>query len=107
MLYAWDVLNAYHTAVHARRAQPMPRDRRPLEADADLQTTQLTVHPAAPAAGRAIRDLSLPTDALIVIVRRGGASLVPRGGTVLEAGDEVTVLAPEAETAVIEGMLRG
>jgi len=107
MLYAWDVLNAYHTAVHAGRAQQMPRDRRPLAADTDLQTTQLTVGPAAPAAGRAIRDLSLPTDALIVIVRRGGASLVPHGGTVLEAGDDVTVLAPEAKITVIEGMLHG
>ena len=43
-------------------------------------------------AGRALRDLDLPPGTLVALIRRRGETLVPRGGTVLEAGDRLTVL---------------
>jgi cell volume regulation protein A len=42
--------------------------------------------------GRAIRELPLPTDALIVLVVRGKEVISPRGSTVLQGGDQVYVL---------------
>ncbi len=42
----------------------------------------------------AVRELSLPTGLLLVLVRRDGRELIPSGGTVLEEGD-TAVLAAE------------
>jgi CBS-domain-containing membrane protein len=46
----------------------------------------------SPLAGRALREIRLPLDALVLAIRRGGTTLVPRGDTRLEAGDRLTVL---------------
>lgn len=50
------------------------------------------LEPGAPAEGRRIADLPLPPDCLVMAVVRGEEILVPRGDTVLQAGDEVLAL---------------
>ncbi|HXF60118.1 MAG TPA: TrkA family potassium uptake protein [Caldilineaceae bacterium] len=47
------------------------------------------VHPEAPAAGRAIRDLALPSECVFAAIIRGGQLLIPRGHLVLLPGDEI------------------
>lgn len=47
------------------------------------------IPPGARAVGVAIKDLALPEQCVIAAVIRKGKMLVPRGPTVLEAGDEV------------------
>ncbi|HWP43448.1 MAG TPA: potassium/proton antiporter [Blastocatellia bacterium] len=47
-------------------------------------------------AGRSIVSLGLPRGALIVLINRGNEFLIPSGGTVLEAGDTLLVLADRA-----------
>ena len=42
--------------------------------------------------GMPVRDLQLPTDVLIVLVRRGDATLIPHGDLVIESGDRVTFM---------------
>jgi trk system potassium uptake protein TrkA len=52
----------------------------------------------SPCQGKAIRDLDLPPDTVIVSVIRGGKLVIPRGDTTLEAGDEIlAVSAVKAE----------
>ncbi|MBX6341738.1 MAG: CBS domain-containing protein, partial [Thermomicrobiaceae bacterium] len=59
------------------------------------------VEPRSPLAGRAVRDLRLPGEALIVAIQRDGLTIVPRGSTELAPGDVLTVLvSPAAERAV-------
>jgi amino acid transporter/mannitol/fructose-specific phosphotransferase system IIA component (Ntr-type) len=48
--------------------------------------------PAAQLIGSAIRDVQLPQGTLIAVVRRGRRTIVPRGDTVLEAGDRLTII---------------
>lgn len=48
--------------------------------------------PAEDWIGRALAELEMPEGALVALVRRRGHTLVPRGGTVLEAGDRLTIL---------------
>lgn len=43
----------------------------------------------SPALGKAIRDLQLPADTVIVSIIRDGKLVIPRGDTSLQAGDEV------------------
>ncbi len=43
----------------------------------------------SPCRGKAIRELDLPPDTVIVSVIRGGKLVIPRGDTKLETGDEI------------------
>lgn len=42
--------------------------------------------------GKAIKDITLPKDSLLVMVRRGDESLMAHGDTTLEEGDHVTII---------------
>jgi cell volume regulation protein A len=71
--------------------------------DADDITDHLVevvIPPGASAAGRRILDLQLPGGALIVVVTRQGARLVPTGSTVLEAGDHLLLLGDAAASGL-------
>jgi chloride channel protein, CIC family len=55
-----------------------------------------TVSPISSVAGKFVRDLGLGQGVLLVAVRRGGAMLIPKGDTKLEAGDRIVMIAPPA-----------
>lgn len=62
---------------------------------------EVTLADDSPAASVAIADLGIPRDASLVAVVREDRLVVPRGDTVLQAGDEVLVLVTaDAEPAV-------
>ena len=55
-----------------------------------------------PADGKDLAELGLPRDSTVVAIIRDGHVIVPRGDTVLRAGDEVLVLTtPDAEDDVV------
>lgn len=62
---------------------------------------EVTLADASPAAGVSLADLDFPRDATVVAVVRHDRLVVPRGDTVLSAGDEVMILVTgDAENAV-------
>ncbi len=60
--------------------------------NATSKLIQVQLPPSSPAAGKSIVELGLPRGALFVSVGRNGDDLVPNGGTVLQAGDRITLL---------------
>lgn len=46
----------------------------------------------APLVGKAMRELNLPPDTLVALVRRQNEVLVPRGSTTLTVGDRITII---------------
>ena len=42
--------------------------------------------------GTALKDLAVPADCVLIYIMRGGLLFIPRGGTLLMAGDDVTAL---------------
>ena len=46
--------------------------------------------------GRSLRDVDMPEGCLVALVRRGRESIVPRGGTMLQAGDRLTIIGEPA-----------
>jgi trk system potassium uptake protein TrkA len=66
-----------------------------------LEIIEMEVTDGAPAAGRKVIDIDLPDGSLIISVLREGGGIVPRGDTVIEAGDEVLlVLDPGVEADI-------
>ncbi len=51
----------------------------------------------AGAVGKSLAELSLPKSAHIMAIISGGEVIVPKGDTVLSAGDELLILAEEGE----------
>lgn len=68
---------------------------------------EVVVAPGAPAAGRRLVDLRLPSGALVVLVSRGGDFLVPTGATDLRPGDTALVLADPPALARVHQVLGG
>ena len=68
--------------------------------------SEATLTDQSPSAGRDIAELGLPRDSTVVAIIRDSHVIVPRGDTVLRAGDEVLVLStPEAEDDVVSTLL--
>jgi len=51
-------------------------------------------------AGQAVRDILFPPDSLLVLVIRDGEQLIPRGKTVILAGDKLVLSAPAVSDAL-------
>lgn len=73
------------------------RPRYPLEfdrtEDMDGETCEFDLRPDSAASGQRVMDLKLPTNVLILLIRRGRKFLVPSGQTRIEAHDTLLVLA--------------
>ena len=76
----------------------------PIEVDAlgSLELVDFAVAPNHSIAGAAVRELGLPRSALVAVVARDGATIPPRGSTVIRAGDRLFVLAPRSMRPSLE-----
>jgi trk system potassium uptake protein TrkA len=67
----------------------------------EARLVEVTLAGDSPADGRAIVDLGIPRDATVVAVIRKDHVIVPRGDTIVYAGDEVVALVtPDSEAEV-------
>jgi trk system potassium uptake protein TrkA len=73
----------------------------------EAQLIEVTLADDSPADGKSILDLAMPRDASIVAVVRGGHVVVPRGDTVVQAGDEVLALTTPASEDAVKHILIG
>jgi cell volume regulation protein A len=73
----------------------------------ESELIEFTVREGSPGDNRKVLELRLPRSALAVLISRGDNYIVPRGGTVLMAGDEVLVLAEQSDIATVRALLEG
>jgi len=99
-----DVIRAYDLALKRRAAQRHRESALRLDAftPSRVRVLELEIARSAPADGRRLSELSLPPGCVVASLRRGRETIVPRGPTLLRAGDVlvVTVDSPESEQAV-------
>lgn len=55
----------------------------------DIHLSKLTLDASHPWCSRQIKDLKLSPGNLIILIRRNGQTIIPRGDTILEPGDEL------------------
>jgi len=67
------------------------------------ELVRVTLPEGAPAAGKAVKDLDLPADSLLVAVIRGEEMEIPRGTTVLLPGDSVLAITSQQSLSVLRG----
>jgi trk system potassium uptake protein TrkA len=71
----------------------------------EARLVEVTLASDSPADGQAIVDLGIPRDATVVAVIRQDHVIVPRGDTMLYAGDEVVALVTPESEAEVTGLL--
>jgi len=71
-----------------------------------VSIVEMTLPDGSPSVGRAVYEMRLPADAVIVAILREGHVVIPQPETVLTAGDEVRALAsPEVERALRDAVV--
>src|SRR5215475_9759971 len=63
------------------------------------------VHPRAPAGGRALRDLPLPSECAVTAIIRRGQLLIPRPDLVLQPADEVLAVVHASQAPQLASLL--
>jgi cell volume regulation protein A len=66
----------------------------------DADVIELTLDASAAVVGRSLAEVPMPVSARVAMVLRAGTGVVPRGDTVLEAGDVLVVVAGAGHEAV-------
>jgi trk system potassium uptake protein TrkA len=68
---------------------------------------ELNLPATSPCVGKAIRNLSLPPDTVVVSIIRDGKLVIPRGDTQLNAGDDVLAVSTVAAERALKDILVG
>lgn len=72
-----------------------------------VQIDEIFIPSDSPAAGKALREIDLPKEAVVGCVLRGETVIIPRGATVLLGGDLVVLIAGGEQERKAVGMLAG
>lgn len=73
--------------------------------DENSQKTELIIPETSDVIGKQVVELGLPQSAVIILIRRENNSIVPRGGTVVEAGDRLLFLTENTDLPKIKSIL--
>ena len=85
------VVSAYHYALGTSTGRHLYRDRVRVRTLPGSKFFEAEVHRGSPIDGEAVRDVAWPEDATLVSIRRGSQVLIPRGVTIIENGDILTL----------------
>lgn len=100
-----DIAKAYQLGA-LRRAELEHRwQQMRVSSHSGAQLAEQIVAPGSAGVGRPIRDLGLPREAIITTIRRGGSAIIPRGDTILRAGDRLTVLGKPEQLELVRQRL--
>ena len=103
LLHRSDVIHAYDIALTRRAARRHQAHMARLDAVTPemVNVIEVEVQPDCQSAGRAVKDIPWPRDCVIASLRRGRQILIPRGNTVLRAGDILVAVAGEQQQAEV------
>jgi CIC family chloride channel protein len=93
-----DVIHAYDIALTRRITQRHQEHAVLLDAltPANVGVSDVAVEIGAPAADKFMKEIPFPRECVVASVRRGGQVFIPRGETLLRAGDVLVVVAEGA-----------
>lgn len=84
------VVAAYHHALGASTDRHLYRQRLRQRVQPGATFYEVPVPPGSAAAGRRVRELDWPEEAVLVSIRRDAAVIIPHGDTVIRVNDTIT-----------------
>lgn len=102
-----DVIRAYRHAILRRLERQHREESLRLKHLTNTEIIEIPLSSGMPAVGRRIRDLHLPSQALITSVRRDHQVIIAHGETLLQPGDTVVVLAHQGTVDTVRRTFTG
>ncbi|MFQ5740596.1 MAG: chloride channel protein [Acidobacteriota bacterium] len=85
-----DIVRAYNIVIMRRHEIQQRIDQMRLGRSTGAEFVEIPVSADSPVVGSTLAQLNLPKDCVIVAIRRNSKTVIPRGSTRLEAGDQIT-----------------
>jgi Trk K+ transport system NAD-binding subunit len=76
-----------------------------LRSRSDAHVIEITIPEQSACVGHLLRDLNLPGEVIITSIQRQEQSIIPRGDTVLQGGDHLTLLTTPDQVERVEAQL--
>ena len=105
LLQREDVIRAYARATRDLEERRRRAELWQMQRESKARLVKFTLRRGDAAAGKKLAELALPQECLLVSIRRGGQTLVPRGETRLLAGDDLVVMAAPSYDDMIRAAL--
>jgi CIC family chloride channel protein len=101
-----DILHAYEIAITRQAALRHSVHQVRLDAFSSDQVNvmEVTVQPNSYCANHLVNEVNFPKESMIATLRRGRRTIIPRGDTLLRAGDVLIVVAEGEAKQVIQGL---
>ena len=97
---AYDIALKRHTFLRHRAQQAR------LGTFSGVDVQEVAIQPGAECDGLAVRDVAWPRDCVIASVRRGSTLFIPRGETILKAGDALVFVADGKARKTVETLCK-
>jgi CIC family chloride channel protein len=101
-----DLIRAYDLALTRRATARHRAQQTQLSAVSRLNVIEIKLEAGAPIADKCLSELALPRECVIASVRRGRQVILPRGDTVLRAGDVLAAVADIDARAILRQLCR-
>jgi len=86
-----DLVKAYNTGIMRRLELEHRTERLKVNRTSGTEFVEVKLAANSPVIGQAIKNLTLPSDCIIVSIQRDHHMIIPDGNTVLQVGDRLTV----------------
>jgi len=87
-----DIVRAYEVGVTRHEENRMRTYKSRIKEVSGFETVEIRIEAGSISAGKPLSAIPWPREAVVVSIRRGRQSIIPRGGHILQAGDEIVVL---------------
>jgi CIC family chloride channel protein len=101
-----DIIRAYERALTRRVTVQQQATKARLGVTAGVEVVECQVDAESALAGRTLSEIKWPEDSLVASIRRGGRLIIPHGKTMLEPGDQLSLVARREDEDAIRALAR-
>lgn len=101
-----DIIRAYERALTRRVTVQQQVTQARLGVTAGVEVVECEVEAGSALAGHTLSEIELPEDCLVAGIRRGGRLIIPNGKTMIEAGDQLSVVARREDEDIVRSLAR-
>lgn len=87
-----DIVRAYEVGVTRQEEGRLQASRFRIKEVSGFESLEMRVEAGSVSAGKRLSEVPWPREAVVVSVRRGKRSMIPRGSLILHGGDEIVLL---------------
>ena len=101
-----DIIRAYERALTRRVTVQQQVTQARLGVTTGVEVVECEVEAGSALAGRILAEIEWPQDSLVASIRRVGRLIIPHGKTLMEAGDQLSVVARREDEDAIRALAR-